>query len=110
ALAAGNQENDDTHYFISGITELTREYDADKEFVASMPEFYEATSAFSADAEEENAENDTYTLQDFQTARLIVRADGNFDDIGALENVSGFEDFHVLQYESPEAAMEAFEK
>ena len=38
-----------------------------------------------------------------------LRANGNFDDFGAIENVSGFEDFHILQYESPEAAMEAYE-
>ena len=49
-----------------------------------------------------------YTLQDFQTARLIIRADGNFDKCGALEDVSGFEDFHILQYESPEVAMYAY--
>ena len=40
---------------------------------------------------------------------MIVRANGNFDDFGAIENISGFEDFHILQYGSPEAAMEAYE-
>ncbi len=49
-----------------------------------------------------------YTLQDFQTARLIVRADSKFNKCGALEDISGFEDFHILQYESPETAMEAY--
>lgn len=39
---------------------------------------------------------------------MIIRADGNFDKCGALEDVSGFEDFHILQYESPEVAMSAY--
>ncbi len=39
---------------------------------------------------------------------MIIRADGNFDKCGALEDVSGFEDFHILQYESPETTMEAY--
>ena len=39
---------------------------------------------------------------------MIIRADGNFDKCGALEDVSGFEDFHILQYESPEVAMYAY--
>ena len=122
--AAEAKEEKTLQSFIDGITELAREYDADKDFVVSEPEKTDTAQAFSATQNdfaasastqntEENSGDSTepaYTLQDFQTARLIVRADGNFDDIGALENVSGFEDFHILQYESPEAAMKAFEK
>lgn len=37
-----------------------------------------------------------------------MRADSKFNIYGALEEVSGFEDFHILQYESPEAAMSAY--
>lgn len=122
--AAEAKEEKTLQSFIDGITELAREYDADKDFAVSEPKKADTAQAFSATQNdfaasastqntEENSGDSTdpaYTLQDFQTARLIVRADGNFDDIGALENVSGFEDFHVLQYESPEAAMKAFEK
>lgn len=124
AQAEQTQEKRALRGFIDGITQLVREYDADKVFSVSEPEKADAAQTFSATQNnfaasasaqntEENAGNSTepaYTLQDFQTARLIVRADGNFDDIGALENVSGFEDFHILQYGSPEAAMKAFEK
>lgn len=39
---------------------------------------------------------------------MIVRANSKFNKCGALEDVSGFEDFHILQYESPEAAMSAY--
>ena len=118
------QENQALHGFIDGVVNLVLEYDADKEFAVSEPEDTEAAQTFSANKAQkhsaasssaQNAEeptsqaNSKYTLQDFQTARLIVRANGNFDDFGAIENVSGFEDFHILQYESPEAAMEAYE-
>ena len=124
AQAEQTQEKRALRGFIDGITQLVREYDADKDFVVSEPEKTDTAQAFSATQNdfaasastqntEENSGDSTepaYTLQDFQTARLIVRASGNFDGFGALENVSGFEDFHVLQYESPEAAMKAFEK
>lgn len=113
ALAADKQEMDDIDGFISGITELVQEYDADKEFIVSENDESMQIQAFSAentvDETDNNAEQE-YTLQDFQTARLIVRADGKFNTYGALENVSGFEDFHILQYESPEAAMAVFEQ
>lgn len=121
------QESKDINGFINGITELAREYDADKEFTVpendeisqiqdpSAPnadtetnEVRANTFAASASEETENGDTDKYTLQDFQTARLIVRANGKFDKFGALEDVSGFEDFHILQYESPEAAMESY--
>ena len=124
AQAEQTQEKRALRGFIDGITQLVREYDADKDFAVSEPKkadteqtFSVTQNDFAASASTQNTEENSgdstepaYTLQDFQTARLIVRADGNFDDIGALENVSGFEDFHILQYESPEAAMKAFEK
>ena len=124
APLSDRQESSEINGFIDSITQLVREYDADKDFVVSEPEKTDTAQAFSATQNdfaasastqntEENSGDSTkpaYTLQDFQTARLIVRASGNFDGFGALENVSGFEDFHVLQYESPEAAMKAFEK
>lgn len=106
------RENSDLNGFIDGIVSLAREYDADKEFTVDENNEAEQIQRFSAqntvDEKDSNAEP-KYTLQDFQTARLIVRADGKFDDFDALEHVSGFEDFHILQYESPEAAMEAYE-
>ena len=124
AQAEQTQEKRALREFIDSITQLVREYDANKDFAVSEPKkadteqtFSVTQNDFAASASTQNTEENSgdstdpaYTLQDFQTARLIVRADGNFDDCGALENVSGFEDFHILQYESPEAAMKAFEK
>ena len=117
------QESAKISGFIEGITELVREYDKGKTFEVPEKESAENSNNFSArqeafaaslaantDEEDKNSAEPAYTLQDFQTARLIVRANGIFDDCGSLENVSGFQDFHILQYESPEAAMSAFEK
>ena len=108
--AEEEKESKGINNFIDGIVELTHEYDKEKEFVAPEEDETAQIQAFSARNSEEvtDSTKPEYTLQDFQTARLIVRADGNFDKCGALEDVSGFEDFHILQYESPEAAMEAY--
>lgn len=106
ALAAEIQESKSINSFINGITELAREYDADKDFEIKE----EQVAPFSIIANENTSPSQEYTDLDFQTARLIVRADGKFDTFGAKEHISGFEDFHILQYESPEAAMSAYEQ
>ena len=110
--AEEEKESKGINNFIDGIVELTHEYDKGKEFVTPEEDETVQIQAFSARNSEEvtDSTKPEYTLQDFQTARLIIRADGNFDKCGALEDVSGFEDFHILQYESPEAAMLAFKQ
>ena len=110
--AADTNESKKITEFTNGIADLARKYDSEKEFVAPEEDETAQIQAFSARNSEEGTDSTKpeYTLQDFQTARLIVRADGNFDKCGALEDVSGFEDFHILQYESPEAAMVAFKQ
>lgn len=100
-FAKGSDSNNSLNEFVNGIVELTHEYDANKEFSVK-----DGIDSFQTYSSENNGEE--YTLQDFQTARLIVRANKKFDDFAALKHVSGFEDFHILQYESPEAAMEAY--
>ena len=110
--AADTNESKKITEFTNGIADLARKYDSEKEFVAPEEDETAQIQAFSAQNSEEVTDitETEYTLQDFQTARLIIRADGNFDKCGALEEVSGFEDFHILQYESPEAAMLAFKQ
>ena len=108
--AEEEKESKGINNFIDGIVELTHEYDKGKEFVTSEGNETGQIQAFSAQNSEEVTDitETEYTLQDFQTARLIVRANKKFDDFAALKHVSGFEDFHILQYESPEAAMSAY--
>ena len=107
--AEEEKESKGINNFIDGIVELTHEYDKGKEFVTSEENETGQIQAFSTQNSEEVTDitETEYTLQNFQTARLIVRANDKFDEFGAKEHVSGFEDFHILQYESPEAAMEA---
>lgn len=108
--AEEEKESKGINNFIDGIVELTHEYDKGKEFVTSEGNEMVQIQAFSAQNSEEVTDitETEYTLQDFQTARLIVRADGKFNTYGALEDVSGFQDYHILQYDSPEAAMSAY--
>lgn len=112
-LAAENQESSNIDNFIDGITKLVQEYDVGKEFtISENDESMQIQSFFAENTTDETSNNAEleYALQDFQTARLIIRADGKFDEFGAKEHVSGFEDFHILQYESPETAMLAFKQ
>ena len=106
--AEEEKESKGINNFIDGIVELTHEYDKGKEFVTPEENETAQIQAFFAQISEEvtDSTKPEYTLQDFQTARLIVRANDKFDEFGAKEHVSGFEDFHILQYERPEAAME----
>lgn len=108
--AADTNESKKITEFTNGIADLARKYDSGKEFVTSEENETAQIQAFSAQNSEEVTDitETEYTLQDFQTARLIVRANDKFDEFGAKEHVSGFEDFHILQYESPEAAMSAY--
>lgn len=110
--AEEEKESKGINNFIDGIVELTHEYDKGKEFVTPEENETAQIQAFFAQNSEEvtDSTKPEYTLHDFQTARLIVCANGKFNQYGALEEVSGFEDFHILQYESPEAAMLAFKQ
>jgi hypothetical protein len=96
--AADTNESKKITEFTNGIADLARKYDSEKEFVAPEEDETAQIQAFSARNSEEGTDSTKpeYTLQDFQTARLIVRADGNFDKCGALEDVSGFGTF-ILQ-------------
>lgn len=46
----------------------------------------------------------------FNLSRLIVYSDDSFDEYGAAEHISGLDDMHILQYETPEQAKEAYDK
>ena len=45
--------------------------------------------------------------EEYQTARLIVKAAGDIDRLDAVAEVSGYEDLHVLQYADAASAREA---
>lgn len=76
--------------FSENGVELVRKYDEGKDFEA---------------VDEETDELDD--LQ-FQTARLFVKCSSKFNKMGAEKVVSGFEDWHILQFSSPEEAKKAY--
>lgn len=95
--------------FINGIVGLSRKYDADKEFEIIDDEHTDNITVNQFYSNDGISETEEKNSLDFQTARLIVRAESSFDNHGALEHISGFEDFHILQYGSPEGAKSAYE-
>lgn len=68
--------------FIENTCEVIKEYDENKQLEVN-----------------DNNQNEKISESlNFQTCRLIVRADGKFDDEDANEHIKGFEDYHILQY------------
>lgn len=76
--------------FSENGVELVHKYDEGKDFEA---------------VDEETDELDD--LQ-FQTARLFVKCSSNFNKMGAEKKVSGFENWHILQFGSPAEAKKAY--
>lgn len=110
-----NTKKKDISGFINGINELTKKYDADKDFevtsenISSENFSEEAPTYYSASSVSENETGDVPELN-FQTCRLIVQSDIDFNNYGAVEVVSGFENFHIIQYKTEDDAKNAYEK
>ncbi len=96
--------------FVDGIVELSQEFDTEKDFIVEAPEENTAMQFYSNGEVAETQSDTDYDLVDFQTARLIVRADKSFNAYGAVKHVQGFEDYHILQYKTKELAHEAYNK
>ena len=100
--------------FINGINELTQKYDAKKDFEVTSENIVsenfseDAQTYYSASSVSENETGDE-PEPDFQTCRLIVQSDVDFNNYGAVEVVSGFENFHILQYETESDTKTAYE-
>ncbi len=89
--------------FINGTTRLIEEYDSNKKFIAE--ENITETEIIS-----EATIDETEDLTDFQTCRLIVQTDYDFDTYNAIDVVSGFQNFHILQFENESDTQAAYEK
>lgn len=69
--------------------------------------FDDAAAEYGYTAEETGS---TVTItNEFQTARLIVKAAGKLNPHGAVSAAEGYRDLHILQYDSPEAAYAAYQ-
>ncbi len=109
-----NTKKTDISGFINGINELTKKYDADKDFEVTSDNIQsksisdDASLYYSASSVSENETIDEPEL-DFQTCRLIVQSDVDFNNYGAVDTVSGFENFHILQYKTEIDTKKAYE-
>ena len=54
-------------------------------------------------------ENGAELQNRFQTARLIVKAKGSIDSLGAVDAAEGYNDLHIFSYETPAAAFAAYQ-
>lgn len=111
---SNNTKEADISDFINGVTHLAQTYDAGKNFEVTSENISfenfseEAPTYYSASSVSENETDDVPEL-DFQTCRLIIQSDIDFNNYGAVEVVSGFENFHILQYETEPDTKNAYE-
>ena len=90
--------------FAKKVYALTNEYDSDLTDSRNSSTTTEAVRLMSAASVENEIDFDC-----FETNRLIVYSDQAFDICNAVEHLSGFEDMHLLQYDSIEATIAAYE-
>ncbi|NMP38502.1 MAG: S8 family serine peptidase [Clostridiales bacterium] len=88
-------------------TSLASEYDGDLKSVYESTRSTVGVQAYSADAasQDDTASSDA----DFALKRLILRADGAVNSMGAVAGVEGFENVHIFQYATVSDAKAAYE-
>ena len=93
--------------FAKEIYSLTSEYDAEINKSHNSSNTTEAVKFMSA----ASVDNETpINYECFETKRLIVYSDKKFDDFGAIETLSGYENMHLLQYENLEDTISAYKR
>ena len=114
AYAKNGNEQNDIYSFIKGTQRLIQKYDANKDFdvtsekIPSKSISDKATMYFSESSVSENETDDVPEL-DFQTCRLIVQSNKSFNTYNAVDVVSGFKNFYIIQYENEETTKKAYE-
>lgn len=95
---------DDTLMISAGNSRNTKSLLPERDNTVS---FAENASAWGYTYREENG---IITIQnEFQTARLIVKAQGKIDDLGAIAAITGYHDLHILQYANSADAYAAYQ-
>ncbi len=80
------------------------------EMIEHNTDLYEAASEETIDDVAVTYDGTDYSYNDFATCRLIIRSYKSFENsYGADEAVTGYEDLQVIQYESVEETIDAFE-
>lgn len=86
--------------FINDTVELIRENDVDKNFIV---EEIEKSKLHLNSLSVDEAEDTT-----FQTCRLIIKSDIIPDKLNSIGSVSGFRNYHVIQFATPEDTEKAY--
>ncbi len=87
--------------FVNDTVDLIRENDVDKDFV-TYDESIETQSIKSDSVDNE------YNDLTFQTCRLIVKSDKPIDKLNSVGISSGFQNYHIVQFLTPEDAEIAY--
>ncbi len=99
-----NKASAELQNFAKEVLSFTSKYDSDLNDSHNSSNTSETVS-FSTMSSGESEVN--YEI--FETKRLIVYSDEIFDTYNAVEHISGYKDWHLLQYDSIEATFEAYE-
>ena len=86
---APNRSMENFNEFSNAVMTMVSQNENSSNIVQSKDKFENAESAFSS-------------------KRLIVRIDGKIDERGAISHASGFDNYHVLQYETEQQARSAW--
>ena len=114
AFACGSIVQTDIHSFIEETQRLIQKYDSEKKYVVTSECAYaetfvnNSTIYYSASSVSENETDDVPEL-DFQTCRLIVQSNELINTYDAVDVVSGFKNFYILQYEDEESTKKAYD-
>lgn len=100
------QKTAEIQAFAEELSLVTQKYD---NLSVSSSASASAVTLYSAcDSQGTGSSYAPYSYEDFQTARLIVYSDKDFDEYGAVAHISGYENMHVLQYTDREVAIWAY--
>lgn len=100
------QKTAEIQAFAEELSLVTQKYDNPS--VSSSASASAVTLYSACDSQGTGSSYAPYSYEDFQTARLIVYSDKDFDEYGAVAHISGYENMHVLQYTDREAAIWAY--
>ena len=92
--------------FAKDVYTLTNKYDFNSNNSHNSSETSEVIKFMSSASFEKEQE---INYERFETNRLIVFSDKEFDTCGAIEYLSGYEDMHLLQYDNLEDTIDAYE-
>lgn len=87
--------------FVNNTVDLIRQNDVVKDFV-TYDESIETQSIKS------NYDDNEYNNLTFQTSRLIVKSDKNINKLNSISSSTGFQNYHIVQFLTPEDAEKAY--